>query len=206
MLIKPVLTGLLESALNQYLALDEDAPVFLQPLSGKVIAIRIQPFDETLFVCPADDRIQILEQYLGEVDTTVSGSLSALGQTMLAPDSDRAEDKLRIEGDTQTGRQFQRLFQQLDIDLEEKLAQLTGDVLAHKIGRLFRSSRDWTRQSLETFRLNLEEFLQEETRDLPATAEAEIFYHQVDDLRNDVDRLQARIERLVNAAPPDQTF
>ncbi len=204
MLIKPVLTGLLETALNQYLALDEDAPVFLQPLSGKVIAINIQPFDETLFVCPADDCIQILEHYPGTVDTTISGSLTALGLTLLAPDSNGAKDKLRIEGDTQTGHKFQRLFQQLDIDLEEKLAQLTGDVLAHKIGRLFRSGRDWTQQSIETFRLNLEEFLQEETRDLPATAEAEIFYHQVDVLRNDVDRLQARIDRLVNAAPPDQ--
>jgi ubiquinone biosynthesis protein UbiJ len=203
MLIKPIVTGLLETTLNQYLALDEDAPVFLQPLAGKVIALTIQPFNETLYLCPADDRIQILEQYLGEVDTTISGSLTALGLTLIAPDSNSA-DKIRIEGDTHTGHKFQQLFKQLDIDLEEKLAQLTGDVLAHKIGRLFRSGRDWTRESIETFQRNLEEFLQEETRDLPAPAEAEIFYQQVDDLRNDVERLQARIDKLVNTAPPDQ--
>ncbi len=204
MLIKPLLTGLLETALNQYLALDEDAPVFLQPLSGKVIAINILPFDETLYLCPAEDRIQILEQYIGEVDTTISGSLTALGFSLAAPDNASSETRIRIEGDTHTGHKFQQLFKQLDIDLEEKLANVTGDVLAHKIGQLFRSGRDWTRQSVETFRLNLEEFLQEETRDLPATAEAEIFYQQVDDLRNDVERLQSRIERLINTAPPDQ--
>ncbi len=204
MLIKPIAVGFLETALNQYLALDEDAPVFLQPLAGKVIAINIQPFDETLYLCPTVDRIQILEQYIGDIDTTISGSLSSLGLTLLSSDSNASQDKLRIDGDTQTGHKFQQLFQQLDIDLEEKLAQLTGDVLAHKIGQLFRSSRDWTRHSIETFRLNLEEFLQEETRDLPATAEAEIFYQQVDDLRNDVERLEARIARLVDALPPDQ--
>jgi ubiquinone biosynthesis protein UbiJ len=38
--------------------------------------------------------------------------------------------------------------------------------------------------------------LQEETRDLPAVPEAELFYAEVDELRTDFDRLQSRIERL----------
>ncbi len=196
MLIKPILTGVLETALNRYLALDEDATVFLQPLSGKVIAITIQPFAETVFFCPTENSIQVLEDYVGDVDTRIEGSLSALGLTLLAADTLQTEDKLKIEGDTHSGHQFQQLFKKLDIDLEEQLAKLTGDVIAHKIGTLFRSGKSWSQQTLETFRLNLEEFLQEESRDLPAIAEAEIFYQQVDVLRSDVDRLEARIKRL----------
>jgi ubiquinone biosynthesis protein UbiJ len=38
--------------------------------------------------------------------------------------------------------------------------------------------------------------LTEETRDLPAKPEADIFYRQVDELRMDYDRLAARITRL----------
>jgi ubiquinone biosynthesis protein UbiJ len=47
--------------------------------------------------------------------------------------------------------------------------------------------------------LNLEEFLQEETRDLPAKAEAELLFQNIDNSRSDVDRLLARIDRLQNA-------
>ena len=70
------------------------------------------------------------------------------------------------------------------------------DIVAHKIGNLFRSSQNWTEETIETFKLNSKEFLQEETRDLPAGPEADIFYQQVDQLRSDFDRLSARIEQL----------
>ena len=198
MIIKPILAGVLETALNQYLALDEDVSLFLTPLAGKVIAVTIEPFNETLYLCPTADKIQILEHYQGEVDTTISGTPTALGLMGLNASSMRSifNGEVRIEGDTHIGEKFQQLFKNLDIDLEEKLSQYTGDIVAHKIGNLFRSCQDWTQQSLETFRLNTEEFLQEETRDLPAKPEADIFYRQVDDLRSDYDRLHARIERL----------
>jgi len=198
MIIKPLLTAFLETALNQYLSLDEDASVFLTPLAGKTIAVTIEPFTETLYLCPTPDKIQILETYQGDVDTTISGTLTALGLMGLNASSMRSifNGEVRIEGDTHIGQKFQQLFKNLDIDLEEKLSQITGDIVAHKVGNLFRSGRDWSQQSLETFRLNSEEFLQEETRNLPAQAEADIFYHQVDELRSDFDRLITRVERL----------
>ncbi|WP_031434604.1 ubiquinone biosynthesis accessory factor UbiJ [Methylomarinum vadi] len=198
MIIKPIFAGILETALNQYLALDEDVELFLAPLSGKVIAVTIEPYGETLYLCPSEHIIQVLESYQGRIDTTISGTLPALGMMSLDASSIRSvfSGEVRIEGDTHTGHKFQRLFQQLDIDLEEQLSRFTGDIIAHKIGNLFRSGRDWSKQTLETFRLNLEEFLQEETRQLPAKAEADIFFRQVDELRSDYDRLEARLERL----------
>ncbi len=198
MLIKPLLSGILEAAINQYLSLDEDASLFLKPLAGKVIAITVQPFDETLYLCPTETNIQCLEHFEGEVDTTLTGSPFAFGQMGLSSTPMRSlfSGEVEITGDISTGRKFQRLFEQLDIDFEEKLSRYTGDVIAHKIGQTFRSGEDWTKETLETFRLNLAEFLQEETRELPAKAEADIFYRDVDTLRMDFDRLNIRIDRL----------
>jgi ubiquinone biosynthesis protein UbiJ len=82
--------------------------------------------------------------------------------------------------------------------LEKQLAHYTGDSLAHNISQFFRSGQNWSKESIETFRLNASEFLQEETRDLPAVPEMDIFYRQIDELRTDFDRLQSRIERLEN--------
>lgn len=200
MTIKPLLIGALEAALNQYLALDQDSGYFLTPLAGKVIAVTVQPFDDTIYLRPSSDSIQCLDQFPGQADTRLTGSIWALGLMGLSSTPMRSvfSGEVTIEGDMQTGRKFQELFAKLDIDLEEKLSQFTGDIIAHKVANFFRAGQNWSKDSLETFRLNAKEFLQEETRDLPAGPEADIFYAQVDELRTDFDRLQSRIERLRN--------
>ncbi|MCK4841155.1 MAG: SCP2 sterol-binding domain-containing protein [Methylococcales bacterium] len=198
MLIKPLLTSVLETALNHFLSLDEDVNLFLTPLASKVIAINIQPFNETLYLCPTNTEIQIIEYTADKVDTTLSGTLSALGLMGLSSTPMRSifSGEVKIEGDTQVAHKFQQLFEKLDIDLEEKLSQFTGDIVAHKIGNLFRSSQNWTEETINSLKLNSKEFLQEETRDLPADAEADIFFHKVDKIRADFDRLSARIDQL----------
>ncbi len=198
MVIKPLLLSALESALNQYLALDADAGFFLAPLTGKVIAVTILPFNESIYLCPAADSIQVLDQFPGQPDTRLTGSVLALGLMGLGskPLSSNFSGEVKIAGDMATGRQFQELFGKLDIDLEEKLSHYTGDIIAHQIGRFFRAGQSWGKDSIETFRLNAAEFLQEETRDLPAGPEIDIFYARVEELRNDFERLQSRVERL----------
>lgn len=198
MTIKPLLIGALEATLNQYLALDQDSGYFLAPLAGKVIAVTIQPFDETIYLCPTADSIQCLDQFPAQPDTCLTGSIWALGLIGISSTPMRSvfSGEVKIEGDMQTGRKFQELFAKLDIDLEEKLSHVTGDIIAHKIANFFRAGQSWGKDSIETFKLNAAEFLQEETRDLPAKPEADIYYAQVDQLRTDFDRLQSRIERL----------
>jgi len=200
MTLKPFLLGALEASLNQYLALDQDSGYFLAPLAGKVIAVTVQPFDDTIYLCPTNDSIQCLDQFPDPPDTRLTGSVWALGLMGLSSTPMRSvfSGEVKIEGDMQTGRKFQELFAKLDIDLEEKLSQFTGDIIAHKVANFFRAGQRWSKESLETFRLNAKEFLQEETRDLPAAPEVDIHYAQVDELRTDFDRLQSRIERLEN--------
>jgi ubiquinone biosynthesis protein UbiJ len=198
MTIKPMLIGALEVALNQYLALDQDSGYFLTPLAGKVIAITVLPFSETIYLCPNSESIQCLDQFPNSPDTRMTGSIWALGLMGLSATPMRSvfSGEVKIEGDMQTGRKFQELFAKLDIDLEEHLSHFTGDIIAHKIAGLFRAGQNWGKDSVETFRLNASEYLQEETRDLPSAPEVAIFHDQVDELRTDFDRLQYRVERL----------
>ena len=198
MLIKPLQITALETALNRYLALDNNKEGLLIPIKGKIIALTIQPFNETLYLCPSSDSIQIIDQITGQPDTTISGSAWALGLMGISAKPMRSvfSGEVTIEGDIQTGKQFQAVFKKLDIDLEGLMAQYTGHDIASKISQFFRSGQEWGKETIETFKLNTAEFLQEETRDLPAKPEIEIFYQDVDDLRTVADRLQARIERL----------
>jgi len=201
MVIKPLLLSALETAINSYITLDDNSQYLLAPLAGKVIAITVQPFNETIYLCPANDAIQCLDVSPAEQpDTHITGSPWALGLMGVSSKPMRSifSGEVKIEGDTHTARKFQDLFAKLDINLEAKLAHYTGNSIAHSIGQFFRTGQDWSTDSIETLRLNIAEFLQEETRDLPPGPEIDIFYRQVDELRTDFDRLRSRIERLEN--------
>ncbi|TXL01469.1 sterol-binding protein [Methylococcaceae bacterium HT1] len=198
MMIKPLLLSAFETALNKYLSLDEDIAVFLKPLSGKVIAVIIKPFNETLYLCPATQNVQVIDHYEGTIDTTLTGSLPAFGLMSLSSTPARSffSGEVLIEGDLNLGHQFQKLFEQLDIDLEEQLPHYTGDIIAHKVGNFFRSANHWNQDNLNSLQLNIKEFLQDETQDLPPAPEVNILTQQVDLLTEDFDRLNARFNRL----------
>lgn len=61
---------------------------------------------------------------------------------------------------------------------------------------LFRAGQTWHEETLATLQLNIVEFLQDETRDLPALAEAELFYEQVALLQRDVLALTEKLNHL----------
>ena len=188
----------IENALNIFISLDEHKIEYLTPLADKVIAITIQPFNETIYLCPSTDSIQLLDYCVTNPDTTLTGSAFAFGLMGLSASPMRSifSGDVKIEGDMHTGKKFQELFAKLNINLEPLIAQYTGDKIANSLSQFFNSGKNWSNESIETFKLNLSEFLQEETRDLPSAPEIDIFYTQVDHLRTDFDRLQSRIDRL----------
>ena len=191
----------LETALNKYLSLDEDISLFLTPLAGKVIAINITPFNETIYLCPSEKIIQFMDVTHDSVDTTLTGSLSALGLMGLSNTPARSffSGDVSITGDLAVGQQFQQLFAKLDIDIEEQVSHLTGDVVAHKIGNFFKHAHNWHQESLNSIQLNISEFLQDESKDLPPEPEVNIFTQQVDKLTEDMDRAEAKIQQLNQA-------
>jgi ubiquinone biosynthesis protein UbiJ len=191
-------TGVLEEALERFLALDPNSPAYLEPLAGKVIALRVTPFDYHIYLCPTRRGVQLLERIAGEPDAILSGSPLAFARMGLSESPRRAlfAGDIKIEGDVETARRFQSLFEKLEIDWEAQLARYTGQTLADRVVGLLRSGHAWRQEVLENLRLDIGEYLQEESRELPASAEADIFYREVDALRADYDRLEARIDRL----------
>ncbi len=204
--IKAALIGIIETALNEYIKMDVQASAKLARLSGKVIAIELQGWEITLFLLPDAQGIQVMTEYTGEADTIIKGSPMALFN-MSQGDASAAtmrEQNITIDGNLELGQQFNQFFKQLDIDWQEKLAQSfakittdsNADVLAHKISRFVQGFQQWQPQARKTLEQNIVEYFQQESGILPFAEEMEPFNKAVDTLRNDVDRLEARIQRL----------
>ena len=64
------------------------------------------------------------------------------------------------------------------------------------MGSGLRALADWGRKSSDTLTQDLKEYLQEEGRLVPTAYEVQGFLDRVDTLRDDVERLAARVERL----------
>jgi ubiquinone biosynthesis protein UbiJ len=62
---------------------------------------------------------------------------------------------------------------------------------------LFHAGQAWHNETLSTLKQNMLEFLQEETRDLPASAEVDILYKQITDLVRDTQTLNDKIDGLL---------
>ena len=101
-----------------------------------------------------------------------------------------------IDGDVETGQAFKSILDEIDIDWEEQLSKLTGDVIAHQLGNAARHARKIFRHSRNTLQKDIDEYLHEELRVLPARIETENFSADVTRINMDTERLAARIKRL----------
>ena len=191
-------TAGLESALNTALRLDPAAMKKLDRFSGKIIAIELQGLALTLYLLPGADGICLMSQYDAEPDTILSGTPVAMARMALGPDASKVlfAGEVTIQGDVETGQGFKRLLDGLSIDWEEQLARYTGDITAHKLGDMFRATAAWGQQALRILGQDATEYFQQEGQDLPVPATVRQFMHEVDALRDDEERLEARVTRL----------
>lgn len=191
-----VLAGL-EITLNRYLSLDPETLARLADLTGKVVAVELRGLGVTLYMAPHGGGIQLLGDYRGTPHTTIRGTLLSLARAGHGEDRGALfSGDVEIRGDITVGQRFEAILREMDIDWEEQLSRLVGDVAAHQVGNLARDTLAWGAKSVDTLSRDLSEYLQEESRQLPQRDEVDAFLAAVDSLRNDVERLAARVKRL----------
>ncbi|GAB6067635.1 SCP2 domain-containing protein [Methylothermus subterraneus] len=195
MLAQAVLSEALSAALRRVLALDPKHARLLEPLAGKVIAVEPIPFGR-LTLSFTLDTVLVLPDFSGPVDLSLKGSPLAFARLRSDPQGALFQGEIEVRGDVRLARRLQILFQRLDLDWESYLADLLGDRFGRGLADSLRAAAAWNRHAWRTFQQNLAEFLQEETRVLPAPLEAEDLYRQIGCLRDDAARLEARVQRL----------
>jgi len=189
---------ILEAVINRYLALDPEMLIKLSVFSGKVIKIELTGVDKELYLFPDEHGIQILTEFEGEVDTILRGAPLSLFKMGLVSNTASLllKGEVEITGDTRLGHQFKSAFNQMEIDWSEPLAELVGDGLAFQLQQTGQKFTKWGQYTVSSFSNSVSEYLQEESRDVVTETELNIFNDAVDQLRDDVERLQQKIQSL----------
>lgn len=191
-----MLTATIENVLNRGLPRSPRAQQLCAELTGRSVAIEIREMAR-LLVESTGSTLRIRRGDAGADVEIVGGPLGLLALGADTPDSALQRRDLEIRGDTELAQKFRELALLLRPDLEETLSELIGDVAAHRIGRFGRMAWGWTRKAAVTAAENVAEYLGHEKRDLVPRNEGEQFLRDVDALRENVDRLEARIALLM---------
>ncbi|MET0010670.1 MAG: SCP2 sterol-binding domain-containing protein, partial [Candidatus Thiodiazotropha sp. 6PLUC4] len=130
MTISAAIITSLEQLLNQAIKLDPESPTRLAPIQGSVIQLDIVGLGISIYLIPEPQGFQLLSYYEGEPDCLLRGTLLDLAS--MRHDRSSTEQlfngSVTIEGDTALAQRFGEFFSALDIDWEEQLSRLTGDI------------------------------------------------------------------------------
>ncbi|MEN1941968.1 SCP2 sterol-binding domain-containing protein [Luteimonas sp. MJ246] len=204
--LKPLAGRALESALNRALALDDDTRQALARLDGRHVALHLASPPLAMSVRVDGEALRV-GPVGGEaspdlsVRTTLGGLLGQL-QGMLGGADEHAtpSGRLRIEGDAELARALQRLASRFDPDWQRPFVAAFGEVIGVQVANGFAAVLKGARRAGEGFAATAAEYVVEESRDVVGRHELEAFHDDVDTLRDDVERIAARVARMSSTA------
>ncbi|AIR88408.1 ubiquinone biosynthesis accessory factor UbiJ [Pseudomonas cremoricolorata] len=197
MLLAGVLASL-EHGLNRVLRMDSTALPRLAALEGKVIAIDCVQPALRVYILPDEDGLMLAGHWEGDVHCTLRAPASHLARLALARDKTAVlhAPQVQLHGDSAALLDLVGVLQNLELDWEYELSRWLGPVATSLLAGHLRQRAGWTREGLARFSQNLSEYLAEESRTLVGKREAEAAFSELDALKVDIERLEARIRRL----------
>jgi ubiquinone biosynthesis protein UbiJ len=198
LLLRPV-----EVLLNQGLQQSATAAAMARELEGRTLALRVEitPFDMRLHI--RDGRFRVTARGPELPDAAISGTLLSLGRLLGAdPQAAIRAGVVRITGDAEIAEAFRNLLHHAKPDLEEQLSALVGETLAHEAGSAARAVNAWSERTADHITRSLGAYLTERSRLLITNAELAQFAREVDDLVNDVARIDARLQQCRRGFSP----
>ena len=196
-----MLTATIENVLNRGLPRSPRAQQLCAELAGRRIAIEA-PSLARILVESTGSSLRISRGSLAADAEVIGGPLSLLALGGDASGAELSGGQVEVRGDAELAQKFQELARLLRPDPEEELSMLIGDVAAHRLGRLARGALGWGRNAAATLLQDAGEYFSHERADLVSREEGEQFLRGVDALREDIDRLEARITLLAQRLAP----
>jgi ubiquinone biosynthesis protein UbiJ len=181
------------AALNYLLESEPWARARLAPFAGEALELRAPPLPALRFAVAADGR-------LAPAGADAAASLQiTIGPGALAAAARGEEHLLRaidVSGNASLAAEVMFLFRHLRWDVEEEVAKVVGDAAAHRLVGMAREVAAWHADAARRFAEGLIEYAAEEKRILVTRGELDQIATAHARLRDGLERLAKRVERL----------
>lgn len=193
-------TGLpvIESIVNRALQADPDALKTIAALQHQVIEVHCTDWEICFFILIDSRGLQFYQHYSNQTNTQIYGTLNHFLHLFIKGADTKAVFQYPVEiiGNTHNVEVIRHAFKNIDIDFEEKCSHFLGDALAHKLFHQLKKTKKILEKSTKNICDQTKEFIHCETKSLVSKKQAEQFYRDVARLRDDVERLEAKIKSV----------
>jgi len=188
----------LSTAINSFLKLDPETKQRFKKLNNKTILIEFLPLHFRFECVFLETGVYLQSPESPAIDATIRGTPLQMMNIFLHKNDRHSffKNDLVIEGDAEIAQQVIQLFDELNIDWEEYLSLLVGDIPAFKTHQVFNGIKNWFKKADDTMTQNFNEYIHEETEWFPNKESLNDFFADIDNLRMDVDRLAAKVAAL----------
>jgi ubiquinone biosynthesis protein UbiJ len=173
----------------------KSAPLALERLrkhAGRTAAFHVGPLTLAFTV-----------QTTGEVTSAVSGAARDLDVRIspfllprLAAKDEAAYREIEMQGDMELAHEISFIARNLTWDVEEDLSRVIGDISAHRVVSTAREVGRWGREAALRLAQGATEYWTEESPLIATRVKVDAFVREVAELRDAVERLEKRVERL----------
>ncbi len=204
-----MLLKIVNNAVKKFLDSDPEIASKLDQFEGKSLLLKFVDIKKSFIVTPSATNIMVSEYLVNKDDdgaqaftTIVESNIVTYLKLGIGGDYQAMinNGSLKIQGDVEFANQLFAIFKEIDIDWEEVASKFVGDSVAYQLGLFAKRFKSYSSRSVDNFRLDVSEYLQEESRILPTKVEINRFMSDVDDLDANVQRLEARVQRLIEAS------
>ncbi len=164
----------------------------LQPHAGKTARFDVFPFSVSFTVRDDGDVSAAMPAAVADATFVLTPPVAI---RILAGDSS-AYSLVAVSGDPEFAQAIEFVVRNARWDVEEDLARIFGDTVAHRMAQGGRTLFALPVQLADRFARNLSDYWVEERPLIARRSDVERFVDDVDNLRDDVERLAQRIARI----------
>lgn len=142
----------LETAINNFLQMDEKSPERVRKLEGRLLQVDLKGLGITLFFTFKHGVVRVRLEAEGTPDAVISGTPIALFKMAEPEEADWGlpDSKVHINGDASLARDLERIFRKLEPDWEGPLAGMFGDVAGHQIAQGLRQGAETAKETVRS--------------------------------------------------------
>lgn len=182
----------LEKTFNGSLRLDSDHGASIRALPECIITLQILPLKTPFFCLINEQQISVQTHLQGESDA----SISAQATDWIALKQAKDLSCFELGGNRDLAEQFLKALAEIDIDWEEHLSKITGDLIAFKVGHGVRSYMQLKRDQRDYITQTLKEYLQFELQAVPSKPQVASFAQEVSEIEQRLQELEQRFNQL----------
>ncbi len=178
--------------INHLLRTNSWALDVLKPHAGRVACFDNGPLSVMMAVTASGEVADAAQDAVADVTVRVTPGLTL---RIMARDTS-AWGEVKVEGDAEFAVTIHHVVSNLRWDIEEDLSRVVGDIAAHRMAGAGRKLDQWGRQSADNLARSFGEYWTEEQPLIASKHEVEAFVRDVDVLRDDLARVEKRVELL----------